>query len=250
MKKVSQSAPLLTLVGGTRSNDVWHRLREDVLSGVLLPGQRLHFENLKAVYGVSFGTIREALSRLTTERLLVADAQRGFTVAPISIDDMLDVTRVRVMVESEALSSSIKNGDQAWRSAVLRAFHDLDRFSVDERPNSTAWSSAHRAFHASLVSASDSKVLKDISADLFDRASRYRRLSMVQRAYRREKSIQHRELMEAALTGSVKEAVKLFHDHIWETTNNVVSAMKAASEPVATPAKRSRVRKASGQMRA
>ncbi len=87
------------------------QLREDILSGRLAPGEKLLVEHLKLRYEVGAGTMREALSRLVSEAMVVAEGQRGFTVAPISIEDLADVTNVRVAFETEALRSSIRNGD-------------------------------------------------------------------------------------------------------------------------------------------
>lgn len=59
------------LIGRTRANDVLHRMRDDIVSCVLRPGQKLKFETLREIYGVSFSTLREALSRLASEQLVV-----------------------------------------------------------------------------------------------------------------------------------------------------------------------------------
>lgn len=229
MPSVVPVRPSLLLMGKSRANDVWHRLREDILTGVLLPGTRLRFEQLKSVYGVSFATLREALSRLATENLVVADAQRGFTVTRISIDDLLDLTRLRVMVESEAMRLSVKNGDEAWRTAVLRAFHQLDKPGLDSNPIAAGWADLHRAFHANLVAACQSPLLIDLCARLFDSASRYRNISMRHRVYVRDKSRDHREIMEAALSGDGEAAAAMISSHIWETTNNVIAAINDAT---------------------
>jgi DNA-binding GntR family transcriptional regulator len=223
-------------MGKSRANDVWHRLREDILTGVFRPGVRLRFEQLKLVYGVSFATLREALSRLVAENLIVADAQRGFSVTPISIEDLLDITRMRVMVESEAIRLSVKNGGEEWRTSVLRAFHVMERTELYDKLPDAGWSEAHRAFHVSLVSACKSPLLIDFCARLFDSAVRYRNISMRHRTYARKKSLEHREMMEAAFAGEADRAVTLIGKHIWETTNNVIAAIEQARSEAPSPA--------------
>jgi len=227
--------PSLLLMGKSRANDVWHRLREDILTGVFRPGARLRFERLKLVYGVSFATLREALSRLVAENLIVADAQRGFSVTPISIEDLLDITRMRVMVEAEAIRLSVKNGGDEWRTAVLRAFHLMERSELYDKLPNAGWSEAHRAFHSSLVAACRSPLLTDLCARLFDSAVRYRNISMRHRTYARKKSLEHREIMEAAFAGDANQAVTLIGKHIWETTNNVVAAIQQAQPDAESP---------------
>ncbi len=236
MPSAAPIRPSLLLIGKSRANDVWHRLREDILTGVFRPGVRLRFEHLKRVYGVSFATLREALSRLAAEHLIVADAQRGFSVTPISIEDLLDITRMRVMVESEAIRLSVKNGGDDWRTSVLRAFHRMERNGLPDKLPDAGWSETHRAFHASLVSACKSPLLIDLCARLFDGAVRYRNISMHHRTYARKKSLQHRQIMEAALAGEATRAVTLVGKHIWETTHNVIAAIEQHPEAQSGPA--------------
>lgn len=66
----------------TRTDDVHARLRADILSGRLLPGQRLKFPDLAARYEASVGVIREALIRLAERGLVRSEAHLGFQVAP------------------------------------------------------------------------------------------------------------------------------------------------------------------------
>ncbi|MDI3567508.1 GntR family transcriptional regulator [Bradyrhizobium sp. Arg816] len=61
-------------------------------------------------FAVSLGAVREALSRLTSDRLVVAEPQRGFMVAPISAADLIDLTAVRIDIETRCLRSSIMRG--------------------------------------------------------------------------------------------------------------------------------------------
>ena len=58
--------------GETRASDVLQRMRDDILNCQLQPGLKLRFELLRERYGVSFSTLREALARLSAERLVLS----------------------------------------------------------------------------------------------------------------------------------------------------------------------------------
>src|ERR1700676_3667331 len=73
-------------------------LRADLLACRILPGSRLKIQELCDRFSVSLGAIREALSRLTSEELVVAEPQRGFSAAPISAADLKDLTMVRIEI--------------------------------------------------------------------------------------------------------------------------------------------------------
>ena len=69
----------------TRGSLVYDRLRTDVISGELAPGQRLALDMLKERYQVGVTPLREALYRLSASLLVEAEDQRGFRVADISL---------------------------------------------------------------------------------------------------------------------------------------------------------------------
>lgn len=89
----------------------FHRLRADIVEGRLAAGARLAIEDLKIRYGVSGGTLREALSLLVADGLVQTRAQRGFNVTPMSLSDMLDLASTRCTLECEALRQSVLHGD-------------------------------------------------------------------------------------------------------------------------------------------
>ena len=63
------------------------RLRDDVLKCRLKPGDKLTFDDLKERYGISISPLREALSRMASEGLVVLEDKRGFHVAPVCVWD-------------------------------------------------------------------------------------------------------------------------------------------------------------------
>ena len=84
------------------------RLRKDVLVGTFPAGVKLKVEELQQAYGFSSSPLREALSRLAQEGLVRADERRGFRVAPLSSEDLEDITRMRLMLDVQALEDAIR----------------------------------------------------------------------------------------------------------------------------------------------
>src|SRR5581483_8582563 len=114
------------------------------------------------------------------------EGQRGFWVAPLSLDELDDISRVRAMIETEALNLAIRNGDAAWEAAVRQAFDELTE--VERQLPQTAdalsselledWERCNRGFHAALVSASGSPILIRLRDQLYRQSERYRRVSL------------------------------------------------------------------------
>jgi GntR family carbon starvation induced transcriptional regulator len=214
-----------SLVGGTLANDVLHRLREDIISCILKPGEKLRFEAMKDIYGVSFSTLREALSRLSSERLVVSEGQRGFKVAPISSEDLGDLTNARVLIEKECLLRAMERGDDEWKSRILSTFHRLDRLENElegQRRVTPEWDQLHAEFHEALVGASASPTLAEIRDRLFERSRRYRRISAMVRKTPRAKTDEHRMIMEAVLSNDVDHAMTLIERHVREIAQNIM----------------------------
>ena len=89
-------------------------LRADLLACRIIPGKKLKIQDLCDRFSVSLGAVREALSRLTSEGLVVAEPQRGFRAAPISAADLVDLTMVRVEIDTLCLKRAIAGGNVDW----------------------------------------------------------------------------------------------------------------------------------------
>lgn len=214
-------------------DQAFQRLRRDVLAGTFAAGTKLKVEELQAAYGYSSSPLREALSRLSQEGLVRADERRGFRVAPLSPDDLRDITRMRLMLDVQALNEAIEHGDDAWEAAIVAAFYRLEK--VESRlPDGPVvldeeWSTLHRDFHAALIAACPSQRQLAWSASLFDQAERYRRYSARHRKVVRRKSSEHKKLMDATLKRDAATACALLAEHIRGTQRNLEAVFAAAN---------------------
>ncbi|MBR1145779.1 GntR family transcriptional regulator [Bradyrhizobium sp. AUGA SZCCT0431] len=216
--------------GKTLASDIAHRMRNEVVTCRLKPGEVLKFDALRLAYGASFTTLREALTCLAAEGLVVAEEQRGFKVAPISLSDLIDLTRARILIDVDLIRRSIENGDDDWEIAVISSIHRLgiiEGRAVEDYADNPEWKLAHREFHESLVAACGSPTLLGIRQSLFERAERYRNISARFRPRPRDKAGEHRALMKAAVGRDADRACELIARHIQNTTDNVI---KYASE--------------------
>jgi GntR family transcriptional regulator, carbon starvation induced regulator len=230
-----QAVKLRKEFGNTVAADITHRLREEIISCRLKPGEPLRFEPLRASFGASFSTLREALISLVADGLAVAEGQRGFHVAPATVEDLYDVTNARVLIEINVLRQSIAKGDDEWEIGIMSALHRLNK--IEERMTSSPaddpkWRSAHKEFHRALIFACGSPTLLSIRDSLYDRSERYRSLSAAYRPVGRDKAGEHRALMLAAVSRDSDQAVTLIEKHIRSTTENVVKYAKDVLGPI------------------
>src|SRR5690606_4385837 len=124
-----------------------------IIEGRLAPGSRLRVEHLRTQYAVGAGTLREALTRLVSDALASTEGQRGFRVAPIALEELEDLTRLRVHIETDALRQSIRHGDAAWRRELTAAYEALSAFEQPLTPERRRpWEALNLRFHEALLS--------------------------------------------------------------------------------------------------
>lgn len=217
------SAPVrLARTDGTGTAELVQRLREDILSGTLKPEYRLKFDELRDRYSASVASLREALLHLVSEGLVRSELNRGFSVAPVSLDDFRDITELRVQFEIQALADSIKHGNEIWEAELVTSLHLLLKLAeVPGGTRSPDWPGRHRRFHQALVAACRSPWLLHFRGVLFDQAERYRSLGRLYRKAPRDVGAEHKALAELALARDVGKSVALAERHIRSTVDNV-----------------------------
>lgn len=213
-KPVDGAAPPATL-----TEVVYGRLRNDILLGVLRPGDKLKLDTLRLHYDASVNTLRETLSRLVSEGLVANEGQRGFTVVPASLADLRDVTDMRRLLECHAASLSLQRADLDWESRVVAAYHKLSRIEevIDSDPAryGPQLEAYNREFHSALISACGSRWLTTFHGVTYDQSLRYRMLAFKVRDFPREQSRrEHRAILDAVLARDVDRLVPVLTAHI------------------------------------
>jgi DNA-binding GntR family transcriptional regulator len=162
----------------TISSRISADLRQAILQGELAPGAKINLDRLRRASDVSISPLREALARLVADGLVEFEDQRGYRVAPVSPEDLAEVTRLRAVLEPMALESSIIAGDLDWESDVMRALYRLTRGLQDgPRPDPAAMrDKAEAGFHMALIGGCGMPRLIGLCAMLSNMNDRYRRL--------------------------------------------------------------------------
>jgi DNA-binding GntR family transcriptional regulator len=235
----ARSAPAGLESAPTLNATALSQIRSDIIACRLMPNERLRVDALRERYGMGTSPIREALMRLEAEGLVELEQNKGFRVAEVSQENLSDLMRTRIEIESMALRWSIEKGRVEWEADLVSAFHRLSRQDKIDRANpdaiSMTWRKEHASFHEALVAACGSPTLMSIRARLFEQTERYVALSIMSDGPLRDDVGEHRNLMRAALDRDSEKSVELIRLHINKTLNKV-SASLAARKPVARKA--------------
>ena len=218
----------------TYSDYVADRLRADILRGTLAPESRLAMKDLCERYEVGTSPIREALHRLTGEGFVQFFGQRGFRVPPLSLDDLEDLTDLRMLVDEAAIRQAIVRGGDAWDDGIVSAFHRLERqvgrFGSDDDGVIREYDAVHRQFHLALCAGVASPRLVALQANLFDQAYRYRKLLHGEPISARQILAEHRGLMKLVLARDVEGAVKAVRARLQLTRGPVGRHLKRVAK--------------------
>lgn len=205
------------------TSKAYSRLRDDIISGVLKPGQKLKVEKLRQQYEVGSSPVREALSLLTSDHFVERMDQRGFRVASVSVVEFEELLKTRCWLEERALRESIKNGQSGWEEQVVLAAYRLSRVPrADDGHHFIAnaeWEKRHKHFHMTLISACGSSFLLKFCDQLYDQNIRYRQLSGKNAYPKRDVTAEHGAICDAVLARDGDLAAKLLVSHYDHTGN-------------------------------
>ena len=200
-------------------------IERDIIAGDLAPGARLGISELVQRYDIGATPLREGLSRLISRGLIVGIGQRGFRVADVSREDLLDITGMRTVVEIEALRLAISNGDDAWEAGIISTLHQMRRYiqrtGTDFREGAPDFDRLHKGFHTALLAACESKRLLSAHSDLYDQAYRYRRVMMRSFDSGKKFVAAHQNLADKVLARDIEGAQAMLASHLHSTLDFV-----------------------------
>ncbi|MHA7889180.1 GntR family transcriptional regulator [Roseicyclus sp.] len=205
----------------------YHKIKHDIVFGILPPGSKIKLDDLKARYETSLSTLRETLHRLASEGFVDAPEQRGFFVKPVSGADLQEIADLRVLLECHALRQSILNGDTEWEGRVVAAHHKLhlmeQRLADGDDSQKETWKRYDWEFHQALISNCKSANVLSLHATLYEKYLRYQMLVLTNRG--KVAAGEHRAMLDRALTRDADGASQILKTHINGGLEHTINAM-------------------------
>ncbi|NGN69862.1 GntR family transcriptional regulator [Streptomyces sp. A7024] len=195
---------------GSLRDRVYDTLRRRILEVELQPGDRLVERDLAAELEVSRIPLREAISRLEADGLVLVVPRRGALVAPFTPADVRDLFDVRESLESLAARLSAERADDAALSR-LAARLDAAR-TATRRRDRAAIAAANAGFHADIIDTAANPLLTSMMRPLEARTHWLFRLT-AQRDPGRQ-CAEHEELYEAIAAHDADRAAAVAHTHV------------------------------------
>lgn len=210
----------------TMSKAVADVLREEILQGDLPPGTRLMQSDIAARLGVSTTPVREALTKLEGEGLIVIDQHRGAIVFRPTMEDFRECFEVRELLESLAISKAMPHVTpevlDRLQSMVDEMKATVDRNRLVELNN---------GFHLALYELANKPRLLKLIAGLRDATAVY--IHMLSAARLRDHGDVHQEhehILDACRAGDIEAGVQAVREHLWRPVGEVLQASDGSGD--------------------
>lgn len=183
-------------------------LRRAILTGEMAPGTPIRQDAIAERLGVSRVPLREALRTLEGEGQVTYRPHRGYQVADLSLDDLLEVYRIRELLETEATMKAVGSVDVA---TLEQAQRDIEKAALDN--DIVGMAAANRQFHFAMLEASGMPRLTRLVRVLWDATDAYRALYYSHNDNRDRVHWEHLAIIEAVRAGDADEVVRLWNQH-------------------------------------
>ncbi|HSO62695.1 MAG TPA: GntR family transcriptional regulator, partial [Desulfobacterales bacterium] len=209
----------------TLSNKAYRQIKNMFLTDQLVSGQKLPYQDLAKRLGMSQTPVMMALVRLEDEGLVRSEANKGFSVPPIDLNEARELYEVRILLEVFLIPAVVRNLD-AERLAeieILRKSHREVRGPVYQRERLLR--DAH--FHLGLAAISGNQVVGLILRRVFDLLYLRYKPEILSPLRQDEAEVEHLGIFEALSARDAAGAAKCLREHLIRGQDRILAGLHA-----------------------
>ncbi|MBS0429480.1 MAG: GntR family transcriptional regulator [Proteobacteria bacterium] len=210
---------------------VYRALRKAILSGTFLPGQVLRQEEVASQLGVSRSPPREALPRLEAEGIVVLNPRRGYSVATLDPEEIIEAFDLRCLLETELGRRSIERRTAADIARVYRVVSDMaEQAALAEEADRWQWFELNTQFHNALLMPADCPHHMRALENTRGLIEAYIRTEVRLTGDLHQAQLEHSQLAQAFVAGDTALFLKLTREHSMHTRDRLLTGL-AKSQP-------------------
>ncbi|MEB3101526.1 GntR family transcriptional regulator [Ferviditalea candida] len=208
----------------TKKDMVYSGIKDNILSGVLRPGDRLHIQALAKEFSTSEIPVREAIQALESEKLVQVTPHTGAMVAQVSARDLDEILELRIYFEALAtyLAAPFITEDDAKeleknlrKQAFAIEYNELEDFGE-----------LNLQFHKLIYQKNPNSRLNDIIFNLWDHSKRYRNVFQNNLEFTKQSYDQHLEILSIIKQKDAEKARELMEQHKIRSSAEIKSKWK------------------------
>ena len=204
------------------SDQVTDILRRRIVSGALPAGTPLKQEELKDNFGISMGSLREALRTLHSDGLVTIAPNRGAQVSELSAAEAEDIYDIRLFLEMGALDLALPRLNPKDLNAAEKILARMDAAR-----EAAKWSGLNRQFHEAIYQSAGRPRLLELIGTLHDNVGRYLCLYLDTMNYQARSQDEHHQFLEALARKDNEAAKLILHGHLEAARESLVGYLRS-----------------------
>jgi DNA-binding GntR family transcriptional regulator len=225
-QKASEQRTTKLSISRTVKKTLVENLRDEIIRGDLVPGQRLRLEEIAARFDVSAMPVREALHNLESEGLVTIFPYRGTVVTKLSADALQDIYDIRAVLEEMAARLAAP----LMTEATLAELSSLAKQMDEHLGEVVTLVKLNHRFHSTLYAASAPSHLCELIDMLRYRTQHYLHAFITSLGGMPQAQMEHWAILEACKRGDAEQASALIHDHVAQVGHAIIEYVRQRDE--------------------
>jgi DNA-binding GntR family transcriptional regulator len=210
------------LITRTVKSELAEHLRDEIISGDLVPGQHLRLEEIASRFDVSTMPVREALRELEADGIVTIFPHRGAVVTKLSVEDLQDIYEIRAALEEMATRLAIPFITEKTLTELSNVINQMDNH-IGEL---VILVKLNHIFHNTLYAASGRKHLCELTHMLRLRTQHYLHAYITHLGGMPRGQEEHRAILKASRLGQADQAASIVHKHVKKVGQEIVDYIR------------------------
>jgi DNA-binding GntR family transcriptional regulator len=206
------------------TDKAYRRIKAWIIDFQLKPGSHLSVQDLAEALGISRTPVREALSRLEQEYLVVRAPMKGFAVKAVDLDEIADLFQVRTVIELLAVRQAAQRMTPETRRELAKSLKST--ITWIEKGEKTRSLQLEQNFHMKILESSGNIPLVEIGRGILERIWAIQRFNIITSDVLVEAHSQHDEIYRALAEGNVRQAEEAMRRHMRHTTRDLITRLR------------------------
>ena len=199
---------------------VYEDIRRQIVEEKLAPGQWLIERELCETYSMSRTPIREILWKLTADGFLEQEANRGFVVRRLGLEQIFEIFQTREAIEGMAARLACRRGGEAFRAELREIKKKIAKANIESDP--AMGIAIGRELHRAIMDAAHNGIMADINEKLENLTVLTANITKRSPVIEKASANAHRNIIDAMLQQDEEKAEQLMREHLRETCRHVV----------------------------
>ena len=215
----------ITKKSGNAADNVYQEIKKMLYFNLLIPGQKLVYQDLAKRLNVSITPVVQALIRLTRSNLVIYEPNKGYFVGEITENEARELYQAREALELYAVPFVLKNLNREKVRSIKLALKEYKKETISEERRTLMIMDAH--FHMKIMEYAGNTVILNILKDLFEQIYLRYKPEYLWEERIKKATQEHHAILSLLSKGDVEQVRSAMMHHILEGMNHIIRDLRA-----------------------